>query len=116
MTLRGPDLDAEQVQPSWFKARVNSDGGVALTGDLDIASLDALRAALDQALLEPGALISIDATDLTFIDAEAIRELRRYQVAANTRRRMLYLEQVSVPVAEALDLLDMGHLLMAPQD
>lgn len=96
----------------WFTAIVHSDGGVELCGELATVSLDAFRAALDQALLEPVELVRIDASQLSFIDSAALTELLGYQLTAASLRRRLWLEQISSAVAESLDFLDLRHLLM----
>jgi anti-anti-sigma factor len=86
---------------------------VVLSGELDIACIGALRAALDQALLEGEGIILVDASQLTFIDSVALSELLRYQLAAVSRQRRICLEPVSGPVAEVLDLLDLSPILIA---
>jgi anti-anti-sigma factor len=97
-----------------FTATVGPTGGVVLAGELDISGLNALRAALDQALLEPGAWLRIDAADLSFIDSAALSVLLRYQVAAAARHRWIRLEHVSHTVGAVLDLLDLRPVLMPP--
>jgi anti-anti-sigma factor len=95
-----------------FSAALQPDGRVVLTGELDISGLEALRAALDQALCDPGDLLAIDAAQLSFIDSIAITELLRYGLKAAVRNRRLCLEPVSSAVGDVIDLLDLRHVLM----
>ena len=97
-----------------FTAAVHSRGRVVLSGAFDRAGLDAFRAAVDQALLEPAELIRIDASRLSCIDSTAVSELLRYQLTAFAHRRQLRLERVSVPVAEELDRLELHYLFREP--
>jgi anti-anti-sigma factor len=94
-----------------FRATVHPSARVALAGELDISALDALRVALDQALLESDETIQIDAAQLSFIDSAAISELLRYHLVAASQQRRLQLERVSRPVATVLDILDLTHIL-----
>ena len=111
MTITNPARSAGE--PGLFAATVSPDGWVQLAGELDIGSLAALRAALDQALLDPGPVIHVDAGALEFIDSAALSELLRYQLAAAVQRRQILFEQVSPSVAWLFDLLDLRHILMA---
>ena len=118
MTLTAPSRSSagSWVDDRLFRATVHPGARVTLTGELDIGALDALRAALDQALLEPDETIHINAVQLSFIDSTAITELLRYHLAAAVQHRKLYLEHVSRPVATVLDILDLGHILMNEAD
>ncbi len=115
MTVRVPAPSDRDTEPAaWFTATVHPDGRVVLSGELDVAGLDAFRVALDQVIGDPGGLIRIDAARLSFIDSTAVSELLRYQLAATVRRSWLVLEQMSRPVAQVLDLFDLRHIFMAP--
>jgi anti-anti-sigma factor len=85
---------------------------VALTGELDIRALDALRGALDKAQLEADDTIPIDAAQMSFIDSTAISDLLRYHMVAAAQHRCLYFKSVSRPVATVLDFLDLEHILV----
>lgn len=114
MTLTPPSHAsfAQSSTQGLFRAVVHPGARVILEGELDISALDALRAVLDQALLDPDEVIEIDAAELTFIDSAAISELLRYQVVAAARQRRLHLEHVPSPVTIVLDALDLRHVLM----
>jgi anti-anti-sigma factor len=115
VTLTPPShgsFDQGCTQGGLFRAVVYPGARVTLEGDLDISALDALRTALDQALLDPDEVIAIDAAELTFIDSAALSELLRYHVVAAARQRRLHLERVPGPVATVLDALDLRHVLM----
>ena len=113
MTVTSP-CSAPWAEPAWFSASVGPDGRVVLTGELDVASIDALRASLEVALIEPGEVILINCARLSFIDSAAIAVLLRYQLRAAVRQRRVLLEETSPHVTEVLDLLDLRHLLMDP--
>jgi anti-anti-sigma factor len=99
-----------------FSAAVGPDGHVYLNGELDIAGLDALRAALEQAVLGPGDLLVIDIAGLSFIDSSAISELLRYQLTATSSRRRLCLTAVPDHIGQILDILDLRDLLVLADD
>ncbi len=99
-----------------FRAAVGPDGHVYLSGELDITALDALREALDQALVDSMDLLLVDIGGLSFVDSRAICELLRYQIAAAKRHRRLCLEAVPEHIANVLEILDLGHILMTATD
>jgi anti-anti-sigma factor len=99
-----------------FRAAVGPEGHVSLSGELDVSALDALRAALDQALVDTEDLLQVDIAELSFIDSRAISELLRYQVAAANRHRRLCLEAVPDHIANVLEILDLGDILMTATD
>jgi anti-anti-sigma factor len=112
MSLGAPLPHYEQL-PASFRAVVHVGGPLALVGELDISGLDALRVALDQALLEAHETIEIDATELSFIDSAAISELLRYQLVAATKHRC-FVVRASRQVAAVLGLLDLDPILVSP--
>ncbi len=109
------DVEATTPVPA-FSAAVRADGAVELAGELSLAELGALRAALDEALAAEGDLLRVDAERLTFIDTTAISELLRYQLLAAAERRLLCVERPSPFVTMVLDLLDLQHLLAASDE
>ena len=113
MTTIAPAPCAGVTQSEPFVATVRPYGQVQLAGELDIGSLAAFRAALNQALLDCAEVVHIDASRLEFIDSSAVSELLRYQLGAAVQRRQIRFEQVSPPVALVFDLLDLRHILMA---
>ena len=112
-TAPAPSSGKTTSAPASFAATVSPDGRVQLAGELDIGSLPAFRAALDQALLDPGDVVRIDAMRLSFIDSSVVSELLRYQLAAAVQRRQIRFEEVSQSVALVIDLLDLRHILMS---
>jgi anti-anti-sigma factor len=98
----------------WFVARLEPAGRAVLSGELDIGGLDALRAVLDQALLDAGDIVAIDASDLSFIDSAAIRVLLRYELVAAARGKRLWLSSGNTAVVRVLDILDLNHILLSP--
>jgi anti-anti-sigma factor len=105
------DLGTGPATPA-FSATLGHGNRLILAGELDIAGVEALRAALDQLMLERDELLRIDASRLTFIDSLAISVLLRYQLAASVLHRKLFLESVSRQVGQLLELLDLRHLLL----
>jgi anti-anti-sigma factor len=57
---------------SGFSVRADSTGVLWLAGELDIAAIDELQAAVDAALDAQGELV-LDLSKLTFLDATGIR-------------------------------------------
>lgn len=112
MTVTKPPTPGADCPSGTFTATMHPEGHVALGGVLDVASLDALRVALDQALLGSDDLIRLDAAELEIIDSAAISELLRYQLIAISQQKRFSLENVSGLVALILDLLDLRDLLV----
>lgn len=96
-----------------FTATIDACGGLVFAGELTGGALDTLHIALDLALLDPGDLISIDASRLTSIDPSAVSELLRYQLIAAARQRQFCLERATPAVVKTLDLLDVGPILLS---
>jgi anti-anti-sigma factor len=112
MSLAAPVSPGREYPPGgWFTATVEPGSRVTVVGDLDINSLDALRSALDQAMLDPGRVLRIDASGLSFVDSTALGELLRYQLIAASQQRRLCIEPLSPAVAKVLDLFDLRHIL-----
>jgi anti-anti-sigma factor len=111
----GSPLDS-RAEVWGFRAAVGTDGHVYLSGELDVTALDALREALDQALVDSTDLLFVDIAELSFVDSRAICELLRYQVAAANRHRRLCLEAVPEHIANVLEILDLGDILMPVTD
>jgi|ERR1700733_1154384 len=112
MTLMTPPpAEVDRCPSGEFSAAVDPSGRIALAGELDITRLDTLRGILDEALVATDALLSVDASQLSFIDRAAVSELLRYQLLLAARQRRMWLDPVSDPVETVLDLLDLRHLL-----
>jgi anti-anti-sigma factor len=82
---RDSDLDDGGPWLLVFTQHQDDDVDLRLWGDLDAASAADLRRELDRVArdLRPGAVVSVDASALTFIDSVGIRAL------ANGRRAVL---------------------------
>jgi anti-anti-sigma factor len=112
MTLvTDPSDDVDRHASAHFGAAIDSSGRIALTGELDITQLGALRGILDEALDRSGGPLLVDAGHLSFIDQSALSELLRYQLLAAARQRRLWLDQVSDPVGMLVDAFDLQHIL-----
>jgi anti-anti-sigma factor len=106
-----PSDDLDRHASGHFGAAIDSSGRIALTGELDITRLGALRGILNEALDRSGGPLLVDAGDLSFIDQSAISELLRYQLLAAARQRRLWLNPVSDPVGMLVDVFDLQHIL-----
>lgn len=98
--------------PMPFTATSFAAGHVRLEGELDISGLDALRSVLEQALVGSDDVV-VDVAGLTFIDSRAISELLRFQLVAAAQSREVLLLRPSPAVARVIDILELGHILMA---
>jgi anti-anti-sigma factor len=106
-----PAAEVDRCRSGDFSAAVDRSGRIALAGELDITRLDMLRGILEEALEGTDALLSVDASELSFIDRAAVSELLRYQLLLAVRQRHMCLDPVSDPVETVLDLLDLRHIL-----
>ena len=77
--------------------------------------LSQLRAALDQALVDGGPVISLDLAKLSFIDAAALSELLHYQLLALSRNQELRVESASDEVVAVFEAFDLRPILMRPR-
>jgi anti-anti-sigma factor len=101
-----------QVAFQQFHATTAAHGRAALAGEADVLSLDALRAALDHALVEGGPVVSLDLAELSFIDAAVLSELLHYQLLALARHQEFRVENASGNVAMVLEAFDLQPVLM----
>lgn len=107
-----PETTSFTASVGTFRASVDTGGYVTLGGQLGDDALEALRAVLDQALLEGGDIV-IDAAQLTFIAKAAITELLCFQLFAAVEDRELRIVRMSPPVANLIDRLDLRPHLTA---
>ena len=100
---------------SGLRATRGDQGHSTLAGEADATSIDELRAALDQALVDGGPVVSLDLAKLSFIDAAALSELLHYQLLALSRNQELRVESASDEVVAALEAFDLRPILMRPR-
>ena len=100
---------------SGFRATRGDQGHSTLAGEADATSIDELRAALDQALVDGGPVISLDLAELSFIDAASLSELLHYQLLALSRNQELRVERASDEVVAVLEAFDLQPILMRPR-
>jgi len=105
-------LTKDQIAPDLFRATAPEYGHAMLTGEADVTSIDALRAALDSALVEGAPVVSLDLAELSFIDVAAVSELLHYQLVALSRHQELRVENASDDVAVVLEAFDLQPVLM----
>ena len=97
---------------SGFRATREDQSHSTLVGEADVTSIDDLRAALDQALVDGGPVVSLDLAELSFIDAAALSELLHYQLLALSRNQELRVERASDEVVAVLEAFDLRPILM----
>jgi anti-sigma B factor antagonist len=88
-----------------FSVDLIQDGGrarLALTGELDLAEVPTLEAAIPN--LAPGEVLVVDLRDLTFIDSSGIHVLMRLDTAARDDGWVLVLVRGRPAVQRVLDL------------
>ncbi|MFJ2188806.1 STAS domain-containing protein [Kitasatospora sp. NPDC087861] len=106
MTRRPPATDPApgpvgltvQARP-WARGTV-----LALYGELDLDSVDALWAALDAALAAPAAVVVIDCAGLEFCDSTGLDAMFRAQDRAAARGSRIELARPRPPVLRMLEL------------
>lgn len=97
-----------------FTARVESGKGVAriaLSGDLDLATVPVLEDHLAQVEADEVAEITLDLGELTFIDTMGIHAFLAARERAKTKGRRLILVGVGPPTRRLLELTDTQFLL-----
>jgi anti-anti-sigma factor len=83
---------------------------VAVAGELDLAHADDLAGELDR-LIAPGALIVIDARELTFMDSSGLRALLQAAARAESATATVRLAAPTPAVKLVLDLTGAGVVL-----
>ena len=88
---------------------LNHDGlgdapGVAVRGEVDINTVDALQAAIDDAIRESLGAFIIDLSDLDFIDSSGLHVLLRARGLLSREDRQLALVCPHGPVRRVLEL------------
>lgn len=97
------------IVPPPFSASLARHGSVLhlhLTGELDLASVPELNAALPQP--EPAETLLMDLRRLDFIDSSGIHVLMRLDVAARSEGWSLVLVRAPVLVQRVLDICHLG--------
>jgi anti-anti-sigma factor len=105
----------EGLEHSRLRATRGDQGHSTLAGEADVTSIDALRAALEEALVDGGPVVSLDLAKLSFIDAAALSELLHYQLLALSRHQELRVESASDEVTAVFEAFDLQPVLMRPR-
>lgn len=100
--LGPPRADNEAVEPFHLEPGPQP-GSFRLVGELDIASVDAVQARLEEELGEAGMLI-LDASDLEFIDSQGLRMFIRLGEQARNRREAVHLVNCPLQLRRLLDV------------
>jgi anti-anti-sigma factor len=115
MELKEATSGAANAAYSGLQATRGARGHSALAGEANVTSIGTLRAALDQALVDGGPVVSLDLAKLSFIDAAALGELLHYQLLALSRHQELRVESASDEVVAVLEAFDLQPVLMRPR-
>lgn len=98
-------------QAEGLTVAVGPNGHLALAGEMDIACLDTLRAAVGQALVDGAPAVTLDLARVSFIDTAAVSELLRSQLLAASGQQVIRIRNASVEVELVLEILDLRHIL-----
>lgn len=85
--------------------------GVAVRGEVDIATAPELRAALDAALADGAGVFVIDLSDVSFLDSSAVNVLLRTRALLGRAERELVLICPPGPVLRVLELVRLVELV-----
>jgi anti-sigma B factor antagonist len=93
--------------------RRDEAGGVllALSGELDVVSAPALEQRLREALAEPGAHVTLDLSDLEFVDSAGVSVLIKAKQDAESRGRTLVLARATEQVHRVFALVGLADWL-----
>jgi anti-sigma B factor antagonist len=93
--------------------RRDEAGGVvlALSGELDVVSAPALERRLREALSEPGAHVSLDLSDLEFVDSAGVSVLIKAKQDADSNGRTLVLARATEQVHRVFALVGLADWL-----
>jgi len=112
-------VDAHAVEPAGpYSVAVETEPGgvtvIVLTGELDMAATDPVRAAVDGAA---GALgVVIDVTEVTFVDSSMLKELLRAGSELSRYGTRLVLAGIPSSVRRLLDLTRTARLFTEAED
>jgi anti-sigma B factor antagonist len=93
--------------------RRDEAGGVvlALSGELDVVSAPALEQHLNEALSEPGAHVTLDLSDLQFVDSAGVSVLIKAKQDAESNGRTLVLGRPTKQVHRVFALVGLADWL-----
>ncbi len=82
-----------------------------LSGEIDLANVDDLRDALQDHLAATEGTVTVDCSDLTFIDSSGVSALAAAWKKAGVDQRELRLANVSPPVRRVLELCGLAPVI-----
>jgi anti-sigma B factor antagonist len=93
--------------------RRDEAGGVvlAVSGELDVVSAPALERRLREALSEPGAHVTLDLSDLEFVDSAGVSVLIKAKQDADSNGRTLVLARATEQVHRVFALVGLAEWL-----
>lgn len=102
-------LRPPRPRPVLTRAAGHGPASVVVTGELDLATVPALRARLDAALALRPAGVHVDLAGCTFVDCSAVDLLLSVRDAARRDGVVLVLVRPSRPVRRLLRLLELDE-------
>jgi anti-sigma B factor antagonist len=111
---RDPILTTIQRVATEFSINSRDEAGgvvLALSGELDVVSAPALEQRLREALLEPSAHVTLDLSDLEFVDSAGVSVLIKARQDAESRGRTLVLARPTEQVYRVFALVGLADWL-----
>jgi anti-anti-sigma factor len=93
--MRGLDIDSRQLSNGWH--------AIVVAGEVDIASVDELQGAIDQAFEKEGDVV-VDLTGSTFMDSTGLKALVMADRKLNEEGRAFAIVVQGGPVSRLIDL------------
>ncbi len=84
---------------------------LALSGELDVVTAPGLEQRLNEALSEPGARVTLDLSDLEFVDSAGVSILIKAKQDAESRGRTLVLARATEQVHRVFALVGLADWL-----
>lgn len=94
--MRGLTIDSRQLSNGWL--------AISVAGEVDIASVDELQKAIDDAYDQESGDLAVDLTDSTFMDSTGLKALVMADRRFNENGRSFAIVVSGGPVSRLIDL------------
>lgn len=94
--MRGLTIDSRQLPNGWL--------AIAVQGEVDLATVDDLREAIDQAVEGGSGSVAVDLTDATFMDSTGLKALVMAHRQFEEDRKSFAIVVSGGPVSRLIDL------------
>lgn len=94
--MRGLTIDSRQLSNGWL--------AIAVQGEVDLATVDDLRVAIDQAVEGGSSSVAVDLTDATFMDSTGLKALVMAHRQFDQDGRSFAIVVSGGPVSRLIDL------------